>query len=592
VQRIRLKLMAVLAALVALTVGAAGLVAERTLRAQERADLTRSLQQRAELVRTALGTRAWEEDSPEQLHALATRAARAAEARVTLIAPDGKVLADSDVPPRHLPGVENHGDRPEVRAALAGEAGTASRRSSTVLRRLLYLAAPLETSEGRGAVRLAVDMTEVETRVGALRRQLLAGGAVGLVAALALALFLTRYTVRPLREIRDALGALVRGEPDRRLPIRSRDELGDIARSVNAMAEQLRLRLTQITAEKEQLHAVLASMVEGVLVLDSDARVVLANPRARELLSMWGAVEGRKLLEVARHPAIDEALRTAAGASHPVVSEAEVSPRGGQSRSVLVHAVAFPADGPRTGTVAVFHDVTELRHLENVRRDFVANASHELQTPLTAIRGFAETLLASGLPAETRPQVEVILRNAARLQALIGDMMELSRIESRRLPLHPGEVDVAKLVRTVLQDMEPRTKERGLEVSLCGDPEVPAWADRRAVEQILTNLLDNAAKYTDPGGRITVELEARGEAIRVRVRDTGIGIAAEHRARIFERFYRVDKARSRALGGTGLGLAIVKHLVQALGGEIYVESEPGAGSTFTFTLPRADRRRV
>jgi two-component system phosphate regulon sensor histidine kinase PhoR len=245
------------------------------------------------------------------------------------------------------------------------------------------------------------------------------------------------------------------------------------------------------------------------------------------------------------------------------------------------------------GTVAVFHDVTELRRLESVRRDFVANASHELQTPLTAIRGFAETLVANDLSREeVRAQLGVILRNSERLENLIRDMRELSRVESRRVPLQPGEVDVVKLTRALLADMEPRLRERSLTASVSDRGAVTAWADRRAVDQVLSNLLDNALKYTDPGGRITVELEAQPDVVRVSVTDTGIGIPAEHRPRIFERFYRVDTTRSRALGGTGLGLSIVRHLVQAMGGEVYVESEPERGSTFRFTLPRADRGRA
>jgi two-component system phosphate regulon sensor histidine kinase PhoR len=226
-----------------------------------------------------------------------------------------------------------------------------------------------------------------------------------------------------------------------------------------------------------------------------------------------------------------------------------------------------------------------------VRRDFVANASHELQTPLTAIRGFAETLVGNDLSwEEVRAQLDVIVRNSERLENLIRDMRELSRVESRRVPLQPGEVDVPKLADALLADMEPRVKERSLTASVSDRGAVIAWADRRAVDQVLSNLLDNALKYTDPGGRITVEVEAQPDAVRVSVADTGIGIPAEHRPRIFERFYRVDKARSRALGGTGLGLAIVRHLVQAMGGDVFVESEPGRGSTFRFTLPRADRR--
>jgi two-component system phosphate regulon sensor histidine kinase PhoR len=449
---------------------------------------------------------------------------------------------------------------------------------------MLYVALPLP--DGAGAVRVAADLSELEASVAELRRRLLVAGGFGLLAAALAGVWAARRITAPLFEIREALGAIGRGDLAPRLRARGDDELGAVARAINAMAEQLRLRVDQITGEKEQLRAVLSSMVEGVLVLDSDGRVALANPRLREVFSIWGPVEGRKLLEVLRHPGIDDALRAAAAGSAPVGSEVEVG-----DRTLLVHAVGFPEQGPRAGTVAVFHDVTELRHLESVRRDFVANASHELQTPLTAIRGFAETLLESPLPGEqVRSQLEVILRNAERLGHLIRDMLELSQIESRRVPLQPAAVDLGRLTRTLLRDVEPRLSQRSLSAGLRDEAgEIAAFADRRAVEQVLTNLLDNAIKYTPPGGRIEVEIAARPEALRVSVRDTGIGIPPDDLGRIFERFYRVDKARSRALGGTGLGLSIVKHLLQAMGGEIHVESDLGRGSTFRFTLPRADK---
>jgi two-component system phosphate regulon sensor histidine kinase PhoR len=585
--KIQLKLMAALAAVVAVTVLASGYVAERALRARELGLIERSLRERSELVRELVAGIPFESASTAQLDERARRAAAAAEARVTLIAPDGSVVADSDVDPGDLVRVENHGDRQEVRAALEGRVESSTRRSETVGRRLLYLAVPL--APGRGVVRLAVNLEEVEAAVGELRRNLLIASLVGLAAALALSFLLSWITVRPLSEMRETLGAIARGDLGRRLRPRSDDELGEMAVAINDMAEELGLRLEQVTAEKEQLDAVLAGMVEGVLVLDTDGCVTLANPRLRELLSLWDSVHGRKLLEVVRHPGIDDALRAAADSTAPVVSEVEVGDR--TPRTLLIHAAAFPQEGPAMGTVAVFHDVTELRHLENVRRDFVANASHELQTPLTAIRGFAETLVGNDLSwEEVRAQLDVILRNSERLENLIRDMRELSRVESRRVPLQPGEVDVVKLAGALLTDMEPRLRERSLEVSVADLGAVPVWADRRAVDQVLSNLVDNALKYTDPGGRITVEIESQPESVRVSVTDTGIGIPEEQQARIFERFYRVDKARSRALGGTGLGLAIVRHLVQAMGGDVYVESEPGRGSTFRFTLPRSDRR--
>jgi two-component system phosphate regulon sensor histidine kinase PhoR len=250
--------------------------------------------------------------------------------------------------------------------------------------------------------------------------------------------------------------------------------------------------------------------------------------------------------------------------------------------------VRFPASGPLVGVVAVFHDVTEIRRLERMRRDFVANVSHELKTPLTAIRGYAETLASGGVPQDrVRSFLEVILRHADRLGALIDDLLQLSRIESRKLELHPTEVDVVRVARSLLRDLAPRLAEKGHAAEVVDAGAVAARADERALEQVLMNLLDNAIKYTDPEGRITVTVRASPARVWVVVSDTGIGIPRADLPRVFERFYRVDKARSRELGGTGLGLSIVKHLVQALGGEVHVESELGRGTRVSFSLPRA-----
>ena len=256
-----------------------------------------------------------------------------------------------------------------------------------------------------------------------------------------------------------------------------------------------------------------------------------------------------------------------------------------------MQAVRFPpGSGPRVGTVAVFNDITELMRLEEVRRDFVANASHELRTPLSAIQGFSETLLESDSlsPEEQKSYLEIIDRHARRLSNIVHDLLELSTIESRKTKLQPALVDVGELAASFVRDSEARYRELGVQVSVRDESTARAWADPGAVDQILTNLVDNAVKYTDPGGSVDVTIEDHANRLRVRVRDSGIGIPQKDLSRIFERFYRVDKARSRALGGTGLGLSIVKHLVQSMGGEIYVESRLDEGSTFTFTLPLGD----
>jgi two-component system phosphate regulon sensor histidine kinase PhoR len=411
---------------------------------------------------------------------------------------------------------------------------------------------------------------------------------LGVGLALLFSVVLARILVRPLDEIGDFASGVAAGDLDRRLRWRFGGPLGRIAADLDRMADELRRRIDDATAEKEQLQAVLGSMVEGVLVVNAAGRIVLANPRLRDMLSVWGDVAGRAPLEVIRHAGVDDALRAAATTSDVVAREIQLG--GGEGRSIRLHAVAFPQIGPRLGTVAVFHDMTELRRLEAVRRDFVANVSHELKTPLTAIRGFAETLLSVDVPLEdARKYLGVILRHAERLGNLIDDLLDLSRIESRKLPIKLIEVDVGRVAAAVIAGMELQLHAKSLSVKLVDGDTPPAWADRRAVEQILTNLLDNAAKYTHAGGHIEVQIEPEYDDIRVEVRDDGIGIPREDLPRVFERFYRVEKARSRDLGGTGLGLAIVKHLVQSMGGEIYVESELGRGSCFALLLPRADR---
>lgn len=409
----------------------------------------------------------------------------------------------------------------------------------------------------------------------------------GCLAALGVSYFLTRRLVHPLRRIERFASEVAAGDLDRRLRWRPGGELGRIAESLDRMADELQRRIDEVTTEKEQLQAVLAGMVEGVLVVHAQGRIVLANPRLREMFAVWGEVAGRTPLEVIRHAGVDDALRDAAATIELVAREIQVG-AGEGARSILVHAAAYPPSGPRLGTVAVFHDVTELRRLESLRRDFVANVSHELKTPLTAIRGFAETLVSTDVSsADLEKYLSVILRHAERLSNLIEDLLELSRIESRKSPLRVGPVDVARVAAGIVAGMEPQLRARALEVKLVSNDAPLALADRGAVEQILTNLLDNAAKYTNPGGHVEVRVGAEGDEVRVEVQDDGMGIPKEDLPRIFERFYRVDKARSRDLGGTGLGLAIVKHLVQAMGGEIFVTSEPGRGSLFRFLLPRA-----
>jgi two-component system phosphate regulon sensor histidine kinase PhoR len=579
VPKIQLKLLGALAALVSLIVIGTGYAAERRLREREHARLEASVTQRARFVIDGLGDRRLDAPSPAFAE-LARRTAALTAARVTLIAPDGSVVADSDVAPGSLERVENHAERPEVKGALAGAVTTDVRTSHTVGRKLFYLAVPHEPG---GVVRLAVDLRDVDAAIAELRRELALAGGVALLGALVLSFLVSGFLVRPLTRLRETVEAIAGGNLDARLRRHARDELGDISQALDRMREQLRLQLDELRHDKEQLQAVLHGMVEGVLVIGPDGRIALANPRLRALFGLRHEVEGRFPIEVIRNAEVQDLLRQALASREPVRREVEFG--GTEPRAFSVHAVAL-AGGAR-GAVAVFHDMSEVRRLDAVRRDFVANASHELKTPLTAIRGFAETLLSAELPAkEARSYLEVIVGHSDRLAELLEDLLELSRIESRAVKLQLEELEVGPIAADVLRNLEPRFRERSLETRLVDQAPGTALADYRAVEQVLENLLDNAAKYTEPGGRVEVIVGEAGEFVRVDVADTGIGIPDADRARIFERFYRVDKARSRALGGTGLGLAIAKHLVQSMGGELSVQSTLGVGSTFTFTLPR------
>ncbi|MEB2344330.1 MAG: ATP-binding protein [Deltaproteobacteria bacterium] len=433
---------------------------------------------------------------------------------------------------------------------------------------------------------------------GAPPRAVAAAAAAGLLGAALARIGLRRALGAHALAVSRFAAAQREGRLDARLPGTWGGELRPIAESLNAMAAVLATRLRGAEARGARLEAVIGAMDEAVLVVDGAERVLLANPQLRALLGSSGdepapdraflaepAPEGRAFLELVRQAEVVDALRAALRAGEIQEREAAFGLAG--ERCVRFRVAPFTQPDGLPGAVAVFRDVTDLRRVESIRRDFVANASHELKTPLTSIQGYAERLSGMALPEAARPAVHTIVGNAKRLGALVEDLLELSRIEGGAAPSRPAPVDVAGLARRLLDDLAPRLHAGALaaEVRALGDPR--AWADRGAVEQVLANLLDNAVKYTPAGGSIEVSVRpGADQRLRVTVSDTGIGIPRKDLPRIFERFYRVDPGRSRALGGTGLGLAIVKHLVQAQGGQLGVESQPGRGSRFWVELPR------
>jgi two-component system phosphate regulon sensor histidine kinase PhoR len=611
--------MGALAALVFLVVGLSAVFVEQRLRERRINELVESLEARTQLV-AAMAARLDipSEPTPEILE-FARDAGTASHARVTLVSPSGRVLADSALSLDEVLVLDDHSNRPEVAEALAQGFGLSQRRSGTLKRELLYSAVPIAprtpgsrsdggaegdgpptaagASEARAAepaavARLALDLQVVDAAIADLRRDLAIACLLGLVAALGLSYLLSRMSLRPIQELGAAVGDIAEGKLERRLHWEGAlDERTAIATAINRMARQLRDRATQATRERDQFEAVLGAMAEGVLVVDNDHHVLHANPRLREMFDLWGPLEGRLAAEVVRSFEVNELLDESLSRDDMVVGEVDILVP--DERTVMVHAGRFPKQGERVGTVAVLYDVTELRRVDRVRSDFIANASHELRTPLTAIRGFADTLVQSDLDRdEIGPYLEVIARNSQRMSDLVDDLLQLSRIESGKAVLEESEIDLVRICDLLLHDLGPRLEEAEIDAQLhCDEKEVLCWTDRRAFEQVITNLLTNAVRYTNAGGRIDVHVLPHADSVEIRVADTGIGIPENDLQRIFERFYRVDASRSRVIGSTGLGLSIVRHLVRALGGDVRVESQVGRGSTFTVRLPRSPRQR-
>jgi two-component system phosphate regulon sensor histidine kinase PhoR len=529
--------------------------------------------------------------TPETLREFAVKTSRATEARVTLILPDGAVAAESERPLEDLSRIENHRGRPEVRAALTGGVGRDLRRSETVGQELLYVALPV--SDGArivGVLRLALPLAVVESAYATIRQVVLAGGLLALGVALGIGLFVAGRMTRPVVEMQSVARRMAEGNFSVKAPVRSPDEIGRLGRALNVMAARLKEKIGDLEEERARTAAILDSMVEGVLAVDARDHVLLLNQSARAIFRLGPKLgEGKPFLEVIRNPDLFDLLRACREGAGAMVSR-ELHLTTPVERALQVHALPLRLGGEGTGVLMVLHDITELRRLEQVRTEFVANVSHELRTPLTAIRGYLETLLGGALEEQehARKFLEITFRHTERLGRLLDDLLDLSNIELGRIHLQLEPTDLRDALEHVLSIIRPRGEAGGvlLSADLGGDlPMVSADGDRLA--QILINLLDNAVKFTPPGGRVTVSATIQEKEVEVSVSDTGIGIPSTDLSRITERFYRVDKARSRELGGTGLGLAIVKHLVQAHGGELRIESELNHGTTVHFTLPIA-----
>jgi two-component system phosphate regulon sensor histidine kinase PhoR len=455
-------------------------------------------------------------------------------------------------------------------------------------------------------VRVARSLEQIHTQLAGLRKTVATTAAVTLVAALCLAAFLSRRLARPIQEITRAAEEIAAGRFGQKVYARGRAEVGRLARSFNRMSTRLAAQIAQLEQDQQQLRAILGGMVEGVVALDAEQRILFANERAGQLLDFAvagytteGAV-GRKLWDVVRQHGVLDLVGKALARPEP--QRREMNWNALANRSITVHAARLPGTPPR-GAVLVVHDTSELRRLERLRQEFAANVSHELKTPLTVIKASVETLLggAADDPVHCRPFLERVAEQSERLHRLILDLLSLARIEASSETFVLQNVSIGEAIDECLERQRPRAEAKNQRLEWetangeCGAkngastppaPDVWAWADEDAVGEILDNLIDNAVKYTPVGGTIRVRCWGEDDWACLEVADNGIGIPAHDLPRIFERFYRVDKARSRELGGTGLGLSIVKHLVQAMRGSITAASEVGRGTTFTVRLPR------
>jgi len=520
---------------------------------------------------------------------LAAETGRSLTARVTIIAPDGEVIGDSQVSPDKLADLENHLGRPEVQDALKTGQGTAIRYSATLRTDMLYMAVPFTSSEIKGGIiRLSLPLSAVETAITGMHTTLGISMLVAFIIALILSDLLSRLTSRPLRQIATIAGEIGRGNFQRRLPAEWHDELGDLARIMNDMAGRLEEQLTSISAERNRLNAILAGMGEGLMVTDADGGITLVNPAFRRLFGVHEDVIGRPLSHISRHPALHLSYRVVLENGRELQEEMVI--QSGGEKALATHWVPLVDGDKFKGMVAVFHDISDLKRLEKVRKDFVANVSHELRTPVTVIKGYAETLLdgvLTGDPGRAARFVEIILSHSQRLTDLITDLLSLSEMESADFALQLQPVPLEGTIRRACGLLEGKAAGKNIAL-LTPAGELPSvLADQGRLEQVLINLVDNGVKYTPPGGRISISVGHEGDFVRIDVRDTGPGIPADSIHRLFERFYRVDAGRSREEGGTGLGLAIVKHIVLLHGGTVRVENNAdGPGATFSFTMKK------
>jgi len=507
--------------------------------------------------------------------------------RVTVILPSGKVIADTEESPDSM---DNHLDRPEVKNALNRKVGTSTRFSDTLQKNMVYVALPVtKNNETAGIIRVAMPLTLIEKTLTKAYIEIVLGGLMVAILAGVITYNTSKKISEPLEMLEGRAKDFAGGNLKNRLPVFKLEEINNVAESMNEMAEQLNERMQIITQQNREQEIILSSMKGGLIVIDTRKKITKLNNSAAQLLGLDIEKAYEKeirdaIKNIDFYKFINKALENKSSIEKEIILPDPVE------KFIQIYSVPiFGDNSERNGTLIALNDITHIKKLENIRQDFVSNVSHELKTPITSIQGYVETLLDGELdnPDEIKNFLRIIKKHTSRLKAIIEDLLSLSRLEqgANINEINFENMNIKDILTTAVQACEQKAQIESIKIAFTCDDNIKCRVNHLLIEQAIINLIDNAVKYSEQGSNIFIEAFKMPEEVIIKVQDYGCGIPEENLPRIFERFYRVDKARSRKLGGTGLGLAIVKHIIQIHGGYIDVKSKPGEGSTFYIHLP-------
>jgi two-component system phosphate regulon sensor histidine kinase PhoR len=562
---------------------------DRNLEESSLQDIQSSLVAQANLIENQVNPESLKKEDVVSLDNLVKSLGLKINCRITIVNKTGKVLADSEKSLLEVPEMENHLSRPEINTALSGATGIDTRYSPTLKIDMLYVALPLkDKNETLGILRLALPLENVQNTLFGIRKIVTLGMIIALGFAFILGSIVASRAIKPINSMIQISRKFSEGDFSRRIIQVSKDEIGELAATLNKMAQDIEDKIKEIKTQNQKLAAILNSMIEGVIVSDKIGHILSVNPTIEKIFAVSNAeVKGKLFLEAVRNNDISEVINTVLRTGEAL--SREISLVLPVRRTFQINAAPIFDNDAVIGSLVVIHDITEIRKLETIRSDFVANVSHELKTPLTSIKGFVETLLGGALndKENNRKFLKIIQDHAERLNKLVDDLLSLSHLESSEIRLEREEFSLREQLEKVLEGFKSQLKKKNIEVKNELAQKFLIKADKHRIEQVLINLIDNAIKFNREEGYIRIYSEDLNSKIKIIIEDSGIGIPEKDIPRIFERFYRVDKARSRELGGTGLGLSIVKHIVELHTGLVSVESTEGLGSKFFFTLPKS-----